>query len=122
MFHALASRSALAIQRRRGKCTEACGTRNCLFERLEARTVLSAGVLPVAGDLGVAAGSVAPAFLAYLKIDDLQGSSQDSGHLGWIPVLGFSESVTHPGSPVTGGLFAGRASFSDFEIVKSADS
>ena len=54
-------------------------------------------------------------FVAYLKLEGLQGESQDAAHQGWIEVLSFSEGLSRSGSG------KGKATFGDFEIVKVLD-
>jgi len=59
--------------------------------------------------------------VAYLKLDGLQGESQDAAHSGWIDVLSWSWGATNSSS-AGGGGGAGKVSFSDFQIVKRLDS
>ncbi len=120
MIRALSSPSARAVRRGQDRCSTIYNARECCFEQLERRTLLSVGVLPTAGDLAPAAVAQTP-FLAYLKLDNIQGDSQDANHVGWITVLGYSESVSHPGVPIAGGLLVGRSALGDFEIVKAVD-
>jgi type VI secretion system secreted protein Hcp len=121
MVPSLDSFSARSKIRQRIKPVAFCCARDCRFEQFEPRTLLSNS--PV-GAVAVAAPSLfsdSTPFLAYLKIDGIPGDSQDVNHSGWINVLGFSESVTHPGSPITGGRSVLQPTSSDFEIVKNVD-
>ena len=69
-------------------------------------------------DVGNASGQ---AFVAYLKLDGVTGESQDVNHSGWIEVLAYSFGIS-PASTATGsGGSGGKASFSDFQIVKVLD-
>ena len=107
-FNAPKDRSISRPQRNKSQARSGRYSKYCGFEPLEPRTLLSG-----------------TPFLAYLKIDGISGNSQDPAHQGWINVLGFSETVTHSGTPVTGGRAVegpveGSVQ-SAFEIVKPVD-
>jgi type VI secretion system secreted protein Hcp len=59
------------------------------------------------------------AFDAFLKIEGIEGDSQDSKHKGEIEVLSFHWNVSHPAAGKPGGV--GRAKLTDFQIVKNLD-
>ncbi len=62
------------------------------------------------------------AFDAFLKIGDIAGESRHQYHSGWIEVMSFSWGVNQTGAGSTGGGGgAGKASFSNFTIVKTLD-
>ena len=62
-------------------------------------------------------------FLAYLKLDGVDGESQDVNHKDWIDVFSYSEGVSLPLSvgSFTGGLEAGKVKFSDLTVLTAAD-
>lgn len=56
----------------------------------------------------------------FLKIDGVEGESQDNAHKGEIEVLSWSWGVENEGSPGTGGGGgSGKPSFQDFHFVAS---
>jgi type VI secretion system secreted protein Hcp len=58
----------------------------------------------------------------FLKIDKLDGESQDKTHKGEIQILGFSWVVAQTGTSGAGtGLGTGRSEFQDLEIRKAVD-
>ncbi|HEU4332124.1 MAG TPA: type VI secretion system tube protein Hcp [Lapillicoccus sp.] len=58
----------------------------------------------------------------FLKLDGIEGESQDSRHAKEIDVSAWSLGVTNPGSShVGGGMGAGRATFSDLSVTKMLD-
>jgi type VI secretion system secreted protein Hcp len=58
----------------------------------------------------------------FLKLDGIEGESQDSKHKGEIQLESFSFGVSQAGTAAYGGgMGAGKASVSDFQIVKKAD-
>ncbi|HZT77084.1 MAG TPA: type VI secretion system tube protein Hcp [Vicinamibacterales bacterium] len=63
------------------------------------------------------------AFDAFLKLDGIDGESQDAKHKGEIEVLSFSWGITNATTigSATGGAGAGKASVHDFSIVKMID-
>ena len=56
----------------------------------------------------------------FLKIDGIDGESQDDKHKDWIEVLSFSVG-TSPGGTTGGGASRERTTHNDFQIVKSMD-
>ena len=63
-------------------------------------------------------------FDAFLKIEGLDGESQDAKHKDWIEVLSYSTGVSQAsaGSRSSGGgAGAERADFADFSVVKALD-
>ncbi|SMC22866.1 type VI secretion system secreted protein Hcp [Andreprevotia lacus DSM 23236] len=63
------------------------------------------------------------AYDSYLKIGDVKGESTDDAHKDWIELYSFSLGISNPvtvGS-ATGGLTAGKASFSSFSVMKKYD-
>jgi type VI secretion system secreted protein Hcp len=65
-------------------------------------------------------GTGAP-FLAYLKLDGVDGSSQDANHKDWIEVLSYSEGLSQTASSFGGGSGAGKVSFSDLSVLTRVD-
>ena len=61
-----------------------------------------------------AAGSTP--FMAFLKLDGVDGPSQDSNHQGWIDVLSYSEGLTRTTSGFGTGGRVGNVSFSDLTV------
>jgi len=57
----------------------------------------------------------------FLKLDGINGESQDELHRQWIEVESFSWGLTSMNSSATGGAGAGRASFQDFHFKKQVD-
>lgn len=58
----------------------------------------------------------------FLKLDGIKGESVDEKHKGEIDILSFTFGVSQQGtSSVGGGAGAGKAHFSDINIVKRAD-
>ena len=58
----------------------------------------------------------------FLKIDGLDGESQDKNHNGEIQILGFSWVVSQSGTSGTGsGSGTGKSEFQDIEIRKAVD-
>ena len=58
----------------------------------------------------------------FLKLDGIEGESQDSRHAKEIDVSAWSLGVTNPGSGhVGGGAGAGRATFTDLAVTKVLD-
>ncbi|HEX5126571.1 MAG TPA: type VI secretion system tube protein Hcp [Rhodocyclaceae bacterium] len=64
------------------------------------------------------------AYDSYMKIGDtIKGESTDDAHKQWIELYSFSLGISNPvtvGS-ATGGLTAGKASFSSFNVMKKYD-
>jgi type VI secretion system secreted protein Hcp len=61
---------------------------------------------------------------AFLKIDGINGESEDKKHSGWIDILSFSHGVSQisAGAAGAGGSrTAGRCDLSDFSVVKQID-
>jgi type VI secretion system secreted protein Hcp len=56
-------------------------------------------------------------FDAFLKIDEVEGESQDAKHKNEIDVLSYSWGVTQAGGRAGGGGGAGKATFQDFHFV-----
>jgi type VI secretion system secreted protein Hcp len=54
------------------------------------------------------------AFDAFLKIEGIEGDSQDDKHKGEIEVLSFNWNVSHPAR-------GGRAKLTDFHVIKNLD-
>jgi type VI secretion system secreted protein Hcp len=64
------------------------------------------------------------AFDAFLKIDGIDGESQDDKHKEWIEILSFNSGASQPsaGSRSTGGAAsAERVNLQDFSVVKTLD-
>jgi type VI secretion system secreted protein Hcp len=64
------------------------------------------------------------AFDAFLKIDGIDGESQDDKHKDWVEVLSFSCGASQPsaGSRSSGGAAsAERVNLQDFSVVKTLD-
>lgn len=64
------------------------------------------------------------AFDAFLKIDGIDGESDDDKHQKWIEILSFSHGLSQPstGSRSSGGAAtAERVNHQDFSVVKSLD-
>jgi type VI secretion system secreted protein Hcp len=60
---------------------------------------------------------------AYLKIDGIDGESQDKGHPGWIEVMSFSWGMEQTGNNASGGGGgAGKVVVHDISISKRVDS
>jgi type VI secretion system secreted protein Hcp len=58
----------------------------------------------------------------FLKIDGIQGESQDKTHKNEIQLNSFSWGASNMGTSATGGgAGAGKVQFSDFSITKSVD-
>ncbi len=61
----------------------------------------------------------------YLKIDTVEGESEDAAHQGWIDVLSFSWGVSQPAFKMAIGVGAGtgsaRAAFKPLTIIKQVD-
>lgn len=58
----------------------------------------------------------------FLKLDGIEGESQDSKHKGEIDIMSFSFGATNSGSLATGGGGgAGRVQFSGFHFTKGTD-
>jgi type VI secretion system secreted protein Hcp len=57
------------------------------------------------------------AFDAFLKIEGIDGESQDKNHTGWIEIDSFSWGVTNTGSVGGGGGGGGRAVAQDFHFA-----
>ena len=65
------------------------------------------------------------AFDCFLKIDGVDGESQDDKHPKWIELLSFSHGMSQPPSVTAssaGGASSGRVNMQDFSIVKHLDS
>ena len=65
------------------------------------------------------------AFDAFLKVEGIEGESNDSKHQKWIEILSFSHSLQQPASATVssvGGAGSGRVTMQDFSIVKHLDS
>jgi type VI secretion system secreted protein Hcp len=65
------------------------------------------------------------AFDAFVKVEGVDGESQDDKHKKWIEVLSFSHGMSQPPSAVVssaGGAGSGRVNIQDFSIVKHIDS
>ena len=63
------------------------------------------------------------AFDAFLKLDGVTGESQKANHVGEIDVMSFSWGASNSSSVGTGtGASVGKATVSDFSIMKSTDS
>jgi type VI secretion system secreted protein Hcp len=61
-------------------------------------------------------------FDAFLKVDGIEGESQDSKHKGEIDVLSFTWGATQTGTAVSGGgLGAGKVAMQDLHITKQVD-
>ncbi len=60
-------------------------------------------------------------FNAYAKIDSIPGESADDKHKDWIDVLSYELGATLPVELGQGGQLTGKASLSDFSIVKPLD-
>ncbi|WP_410497867.1 Hcp family type VI secretion system effector [Chitinibacter sp. S2-10] len=63
------------------------------------------------------------AYDSYLKIGDVKGESTDDKHKDWVELYSFNLGISNPvtvGS-ATGGLTAGKASFSSFNVMKKYD-
>ncbi|HTQ42610.1 MAG TPA: type VI secretion system tube protein Hcp [Polyangiaceae bacterium] len=58
---------------------------------------------------------------AFLKIDGIDGESQDSGHKNWIELSSFTLGVTHAGSAQGTGAASERANVSEIHITKKQD-
>lgn len=73
--------------------------------------------------LGLAA-TAARADDMYLQIGDIRGEATAKGYESWIEVLSWSWGVSNPTTVAagTGGLSAGRATLSDLNLMKFADS
>src|SRR4051812_16253341 len=64
------------------------------------------------------------AFDCFLKIDGIDGESQDKAHTSWIEVLSFSHGMSQSTSSVVstaGGASSSRVNMQDFSIVKHFD-
>ncbi|WP_165230993.1 Hcp family type VI secretion system effector [Aquisphaera insulae] len=63
------------------------------------------------------------AFDTYLKIDSVDGESQQSNHEKWIEIYSFSWGASNPTTvgPGSGGLSAGRVSVSSFNVMKKTE-
>ena len=64
------------------------------------------------------------AYDSYLLLGDVKGESTDDAHKQWIELYSFSLGISNPvtvGS-ATGGLTAGKANFSSFNVMKKYDS
>ncbi|MBW3622746.1 MAG: type VI secretion system tube protein Hcp [Armatimonadetes bacterium] len=64
------------------------------------------------------------AYEFYLKIDGIDGESRDEDHKGWIEILSFSWGVSNAidaTGGARGGRGAGRANFSDLNVMKFLD-
>ncbi|MFJ3484673.1 Hcp family type VI secretion system effector [Pseudomonas sp. NPDC090202] len=64
------------------------------------------------------------AFDGFIKIDGIQGESQDSRNQGWIEINAFNFGVNQRSTATAssnGGAGSGRASFSDFSFSKRLD-
>ena len=61
------------------------------------------------------------AFDAFLKIDGIEGESNDSKHKGEIEVLSFAWNVSHPASSSSGRSGSGKAKLTDFQVMKVLD-
>ena len=61
------------------------------------------------------------AFVAYLKLDGVDGESQDADHSGWIEVLAYSFGVSPASTGSASGGGASKVSFSDLRIIKVLD-
>jgi len=63
------------------------------------------------------------AYDSYLKLGDIKGESTDDAHKDWIELYSFNLGINNPvtvGS-ATGGLTAGKASFSSMNVLKRFD-
>jgi type VI secretion system secreted protein Hcp len=63
-------------------------------------------------------------FDTFIKIDGMDGESQDSKHTNWIEVVSFSHSMRQPPSATVsslGGATTGRVEIDDFHFVKGLD-
>ncbi len=64
------------------------------------------------------------AFDAFLKVDGIEGESQDDKHKSWIEILSYSCGATQPvaGSRSSGGgASAERVNLQDFSVMKTLD-
>jgi len=64
------------------------------------------------------------AFDAFLKIEGIDGESQDDKHKGWIEILSFSVSAQQPVSATassSGGATTQRVNIQHFSVTKSMD-
>jgi type VI secretion system secreted protein Hcp len=62
------------------------------------------------------------AFEAYLKIDNINGSSTDSTYTKWIELLSFSWGASNPQTAASGaGGASGKANLRDFSFTKQTD-
>jgi type VI protein secretion system component Hcp len=75
------------------------------------------GVFALALFLLISAPSVQAASNYYLKLDGVEGESQDKDHRGWTDILSWSWGATNP--PTAQG--AGRCNVQDFNFVKLID-
>lgn len=57
----------------------------------------------------------------FLKLGDIKGESKDAKHAGEIDVLSWSFGVSQTGGPSGGGHGAGKANFSDINIMHALD-
>lgn len=63
-------------------------------------------------------------FNAFLKIDGIDGESEDKGHEKWIQLLSFSHKVRQPGTNIGGGgarSSSGAVEHGDFTFTKYVD-
>jgi type VI secretion system secreted protein Hcp len=82
---------------------------------MKARVLLLAALFVI--NLSVRAAAVD----YFLKIEGVPGESVDADHRGEIEVLSWSFGVSNPVSVGAGGQTAGKATFQDFQIMKSLD-
>jgi len=66
----------------------------------------------------LAYGPALAAVNLYLKLDGIDGESQDKAHLGWIDILSYRFGVTNS---VGGAQGTGRATFSELSVTKVVD-
>jgi len=57
----------------------------------------------------------------FLKIDGIDGESQDKDHSGWIEIGSVSYSISSPTTSTSSGGATGKADFSDVSITKVLD-
>lgn len=65
------------------------------------------------------------AFDAFLKVEGIDGESNDAKHVKWIEILSYSHGLSQPPSATvssSGGAGSGRVNMQDFSIVKHLDS